>query len=195
VIDPMSVAIKVIFEEGRAINNLIEKIGPEFEQALTLIDCCEGQVIVSGMGKSGYIARKIAATFVSVGIPAYYVHPGEALHGDLCAMSYKDVMLIISNSGETKEILRMLEIVLISKIPIIAILGRIHSAVGQIADIILDASIKKEADPFNLIPTSSTTAALVLGDALAVALMELRGFEEDDFALYHPGGSDEMKIG
>lgn len=187
--DLLQIARKVILEEGRAINDLAERIGPEFARAVTLIECCPGQVIVSGMGKSGYIARKIAATFVSIGVPACYVHPSEALHGDLGAMSDVDVLLLVSNSGETEEILRILSFVTVLNVPIIAVLGRVRSAIGRIADIVLDAGVKKEGYPTSTIPTTSATAALVMGDALTVALMELREFTAEDFAHNHPGGT------
>jgi arabinose-5-phosphate isomerase len=187
-------ARRVILEEAEAVKALANRIGPEFEQAVNLIYRCEGRVVVTGMGKSGQISRKIAATLTSTGTPALYIHPSEGLHGDLGMLSKKDLLLAVSNSGETEDILRMLPTVAVLKVPIIAILGRMDSTIAKRADVALDASVEREACPMDLAPTTSTTAALALGDALAMALLELRDFKPEDFALYHPGGSLGKKL-
>ncbi len=186
-IDILSIARSVIYEEARAIDDL--EIGREFKKAVIKMYGCTRLVATTGIGKSGHIARKIAATLTSTGTPSLYIHPAESLHGDIGIIGGSDILLIISKSGETEEILKMLPIVKILNIPIIAILECLDSSIGRIADIVLNASVGREADMLNLVPTSSTTAALVLGDALAVTLMELRGFKPKDYAFYHPGGS------
>lgn len=192
--DILVVARAVIREEAEAVSALVERIGPEFERAVDLIYRCDGRVVVTGMGKSGQISRKIAATLTSTGTPALYIHPSEALHGDLGMLEKTDLLLVVSNSGETEDILRMLPTIEVLKVPIVAILGRMDSAIERRADIALDASVEREACPMDLAPTTSTAAALALGDALAMALLELREFKPEDFALYHPGGSLGKKL-
>lgn len=179
----------VIATEAAAIRALEPRIGPEFVEACRLIMGCAGRVVVTGMGKSGHVARKIAATLASTGTPAFFVHPGEASHGDLGMILPQDVVLALSNSGETDEVLFILPVIKRQGIPLIAITGNAHSSLAEQANVHLDASIAAEACPLGLAPTASTTAALVMGDALAVALLEARGFTSEDFARSHPAGS------
>ncbi|RAO77174.1 KpsF/GutQ family sugar-phosphate isomerase [Dyella jiangningensis] len=179
----------VIATEAAAIRALEPRVGPEFVEACRLIMACAGRVVVTGMGKSGHVARKIAATLASTGTPAFFVHPGEASHGDLGMILPQDVVLALSNSGETDEVLFILPVIKRQGIPLIAITGNAHSSLADQADVHLDASIAAEACPLGLAPTASTTAALVMGDALAIALLEARGFTSEDFARSHPAGS------
>jgi arabinose-5-phosphate isomerase len=179
----------VIATEAAAIRALEPRIGPEFVEACRLIMGCAGRVVVTGMGKSGHVARKIAATLASTGTPAFFVHPGEASHGDLGMILPQDVVLALSNSGETDEVLFILPVIKRQGIPLIAITGNAHSSLADQASVHLDASIAAEACPLGLAPTASTTAALVMGDALAIALLEARGFTSEDFARSHPAGS------
>lgn len=181
--------LAVIETELAAIDALRDRIDEGFAKACELMLNCEGRVVVTGMGKSGHIGNKIAATLASTGTPAFFVHPGEASHGDLGMITSKDVVLALSNSGETGEILTILPIIKRLQVPMISITGKQHSTLAIEADINIDAAVEKEACPLGLAPTSSTTVALVLGDALAVALLDARGFTEEDFALSHPGGS------
>jgi arabinose-5-phosphate isomerase len=154
-----------------------------------LILACEGRVVVSGIGKSGHIARKIAATLASTGTPAFFVHPAEASHGDLGMITQKDVVLSLSNSGETDELLTILPLIKRQNVPLIAMTGNEFSSLAKLADVHLDVSVSEEACPLGLAPTASTTAALVMGDALAIALLEARGFTSEDFARSHPAGT------
>ncbi|WP_109124025.1 KpsF/GutQ family sugar-phosphate isomerase [Dyella sp. C11] len=179
----------VIATEAAAIRALEPRIGPEFVEACRLIMGCAGRVVVTGMGKSGHVARKIAATLASTGTPAFFVHPGEASHGDLGMILPQDVVLALSNSGETDEVLFILPVIKRQGIPLIAITGNAKSSLADQASVHLDASIAAEACPLGLAPTASTTAALVMGDALAIALLEARGFTSEDFARSHPAGS------
>ena len=179
----------VVATEAAAIHALEPRIGPEFVEACRLILGCAGRVVVTGMGKSGHVARKIAATLASTGTPAFFVHPGEASHGDLGMILPQDVVLALSNSGETDEVLFILPVIKRQGIPLIAITGNAHSSLADQANVHLDASIAVEACPLGLAPTASTTAALVMGDALAIALLEARGFTSEDFARSHPAGS------
>jgi len=179
----------VIATEAAAIRALEPRVGPEFVEACRLILGCAGRVVVTGMGKSGHVARKIAATLASTGTPAFFVHPGEASHGDLGMILPQDVVLALSNSGETDEVLFILPVIKRQGIPLIAITGNAHSSLADQANVHLDASIAAEACPLGLAPTASTTAALVMGDALAIALLEARGFTSEDFARSHPAGS------
>jgi len=192
--DLPAIARNVIRQEAEAVAALADRIGPEFEKAVELIYRCRGRVVVTGMGKSGQISRKIAATLTSTGTPAFYIHPSEALHGDLGMLEKSDLLLIVSNSGETEDILRMMPTIEVLKVPIVAILGRMDSTISRKADIALDASVEQEACPMDLAPTTSTAAALALGDALAMVLLELREFKPEDFALYHPGGALGKKL-
>ena len=179
----------VIATEAAAIHALGPRVGPEFVEACRLILACKGRVVVSGMGKSGHVARKIAATLASTGTPAFFVHPGEASHGDLGMILPQDVVLAISYSGETDELLVILPVIKRQGIPLIVITGKAGSSLAREADVHLDGSISSEACPLGLAPTTSTTVALVLGDALAIALLEARGFTADDFARSHPAGA------
>ncbi|WP_329741104.1 KpsF/GutQ family sugar-phosphate isomerase [Dyella sp. A6] len=179
----------VIATEAAAIRALESRIGPEFVEACRLILGCQGRLVVTGMGKSGHVGRKIAATLASTGTPSFYVHPGEASHGDLGMILPQDVVLALSNSGETDEVLFILPMIKRQGIPLIAITGNPDSSLAGQADVHLDAGISAEACPLGLAPTASTTAALVMGDALAIALLDARGFTSDDFARSHPAGS------
>ncbi len=179
----------VIATEARAIEALGDRIDGSFLRACQLMFECAGRVVVSGMGKSGHIARKIAATMASTGTPAFFVHPGEASHGDLGMITQKDVVLALSNSGETDELLMILPLIKRQGSALIAMTGNPESSLARLADVHLDARVPAEACPLDLAPTSSTTAALVMGDALAIALMEARGFTDEDFARSHPAGS------
>ena len=179
----------VIATEAASIRALEPRIGASFVDACRLIMGCAGRVVVTGMGKSGHVGRKIAATLASTGTPAFFVHPGEASHGDLGMILPQDVVLALSNSGETDEVLFILPVLKRQGIPLIAITGNERSSLAEQADVHLDASISAEACPLGLAPTASTTAALVMGDALAVALLEARGFTSEDFARSHPAGS------
>ncbi len=179
----------VIATEAAAIRALETRIDANFVEACRLILQCKGRVIVSGMGKSGHIARKIAATLASTGTPAFFVHPGEASHGDLGMILPEDVVMALSYSGETDELLFILPVIKRQGIPLIAITGNPNSSLAGQANVHLDAGIPAEACPLGLAPTASTTAALVMGDAIAIALLEARGFTSDDFARSHPAGS------
>jgi arabinose-5-phosphate isomerase len=183
-------ALAVIDTEARAIDRLkVEIRKPSFIDACHLMLECRGRVVVTGMGKSGHIAGKIAATLASTGTPAFFVHPGEASHGDLGMITPTDVVLALSNSGETGEIVTILPIIKRLKVPLIAMTGNPHSTLSRAATASINVSVDKEACPLGLAPTASTTAALAMGDALAVALLESRGFTEEDFARSHPGGT------
>jgi len=181
--------LAVIQTEAEAISNLTDHIDENFINGCELMLQCKGKVVVIGMGKSGHIGNKIAATLASTGTPAFFIHPGEASHGDLGMITKSDVALALSNSGETGEVLTILPILKRLGIPLISITGNPSSTLATLSDAPINASIAKEACPLGLAPTSSTTAALVMGDALAIALLEARGFTEADFALSHPGGS------
>lgn len=185
---------KVMETEIDALQNIQQYINSEFAAACELICQCKGKVIVMGMGKSGHIGNKIAATFASTGTPAFFVHPGEASHGDLGMIKKDDVVLAISNSGEASEIMALLPVIKRLGIPLISMTGKPESSMAKFAQIHLQITVEKEACPLNLAPTSSTTATLVMGDALAIAIMEARGFTADDFALSHPGGALGRKL-
>ena len=178
----------VIETEFEAVQALLPRVDERFVEACRHLLACEGRVVVTGMGKSGHIGDKIAATLASTGTPAFFVHPGEASHGDLGMITRKDVVLALSNSGETDEILTILPIIKRLDVPLITLTGNPDSRLARAAAANLDVSVAKEACPLGLAPTASTTAALVMGDALAIALLEARGFTEEDFARSHPGG-------
>jgi arabinose-5-phosphate isomerase len=182
-------AREVLRIEAEAVARLAERIGEPFAQACALILGCPGRVVVSGMGKSGHVARKTAATLASTGTPAFFVHPAEASHGDLGMVTRDDVFVAMSNSGTTEELLTIVPIVKRQGAKLVAITGNPDSALARLADVHLDAGVEREACPLNLAPTASTTAALALGDALAVALLDARGFGPMDFARSHPGGA------
>lgn len=181
--------LAVIETEMAGIEALKKQINDDFAKACEIMMACEGRIVVTGMGKSGHVGSKIAATLASTGSPAFFVHPGEASHGDLGMITSKDVVLALSNSGETGEILTILPIIKRLGVPLISITGNPNSTLSTTATINIDASVEKEACPLGLAPTTSTTVALVLGDALAVALLDAKGFTAEDFALSHPGGS------
>ena len=180
---------RVLEIERDALNALLARIDDSFVAACDLCLACTGRVVVLGMGKSGHIAGKIAATLASTGTPAFFVHPGEASHGDLGMITRTDVVLALSNSGETAEVTSLLPVIKRQGVGLIAMTGKPESTLARAADVHLNVSVAAEACPLNLAPTASTTAALAMGDALAVALLEARGFTEEDFALSHPGGS------
>ena len=182
-------AKKVLLIEADAVRALADRLGEEFLRAIEILKNCSGKVVVTGMGKSGLVCQKIAATFASTGTPAFFLHPAEGLHGDLGMVSKGDVVLALSNSGETEEILKLLPYFRRLSLPLIAMVGRRESTLAKNADVVLDVSVKEEACPYNLVPTASTTAMLAMGDALALALLEERGFKPEDFALRHPAGS------
>lgn len=182
-------ALRTLQIEQAAIGGLQAKLDEGFDHACQLILACQGRVVVTGMGKSGHIAGKLAATLASTGTPAFFVHPGEASHGDLGMITRTDVVLALSNSGETAEVTALLPLLKRLGIPLVSMTGRPGSTLAKHADAHLDSGVEREACPLDLAPTSSTTAALALGDALAVALLEARGFTAEDFALSHPGGS------
>ncbi len=184
----LELARAVIETEARAVTALGERIDNDFVRACRHMLDCAGRIVVIGMGKSGHIGGKIAATLASTGTPAFFVHPGEASHGDLGMITDKDVVLALSNSGETDEILTILPLIKRLGVPLIALTGNPQSRLAREADVHLDVSVEKEACPLGLAPTASTTATLVMGDALAVSLLESRGFTADDFARSHPGG-------
>ncbi|MEW6246084.1 MAG: KpsF/GutQ family sugar-phosphate isomerase [Nitrospirota bacterium] len=180
---------RVLEIEAEAIRALVDRIDHRFAEAVDLLQRCAGKVVVSGMGKSGLIGQKIAATLASTGTPAFFLHPAEGIHGDLGMLARKDVLVAISNSGETQEVLHLLPFVKRMGIPVVAMTGRPESTLAKNSDVVLDVSVKEEACPMGLAPTASTTATLAMGDALAIALLQKRGFKQEDFALFHPGGT------
>jgi arabinose-5-phosphate isomerase len=184
----LDLARRVLAIEAEAIRALISRLDERFVAAVSLILACDGRVIVSGIGKSGHIARKLASTLSSTGTPAYFVHPAEASHGDLGMVARGDVFVALSNSGESAELVEILPVVKRLGAKLVAITGNAESTLAKEADVHLDAAVAEEACPHNLAPTASTTAALALGDALAVALLDARGFSAADFALHHPRG-------
>jgi arabinose-5-phosphate isomerase len=185
----LDLAKRVLAVEAEAIQSLAARLGETFLDAVELLLNCKGRVVVSGIGKSGHIARKIASTMSSTGTPAYFVHPAEASHGDIGMITRDDVLIALSNSGESEELLTIVPLLKRQGARLIAITGNANSSLAREADVHLDASVEKEACPLNLAPTASTTAALALGDALAVALLDAKGFGADDFARSHPGGA------
>ena len=187
-------ALRVLEIEQRAIAQLAQYINDAFVEACQLILSCKGKVIVCGMGKSGHIGHKISATLASTGTPAFFMHPAEANHGDLGMLTKQDILLAISNSGETGELLALIPVVKRMGVPIIAMTSNLQSTLGKYADVNLCIKVEQEACSLGLAPTSSTTATLVMGDALAVALLDARGFTSEDFALSHPGGSLGRKL-
>jgi arabinose-5-phosphate isomerase len=180
---------RVLDIEARAVQALIQRLDGGFSEAVNLLYDCKGKVVVSGMGKSGLIGQKIAATMASTGTPSFFLHPAEGLHGDLGMLARHDLFIAISNSGETQEILQILPFIERMGIPVVAIVGRVGSTLAKNSAVVLDVSVAEEACPMGLAPTASTTATLAMGDALAVALLEKRGFKEQDFAQFHPGGT------
>ncbi|EGK7475011.1 KpsF/GutQ family sugar-phosphate isomerase [Campylobacter lari] len=192
--DAIKIAKEVFEIESKTILDLCDNLDENFNKAIELILSIKGRCVVSGMGKSGHIGTKIAATLASTGTPSFFMHPGEALHGDLGMLTSEDVLLAISNSGETEEVLKLIPVIKKRKIPLIVMAGNQNSTLAKQADIFINIAVKKEACPLQLAPTSSTTATLAMGDAIAVALMRARKFKPDDFALFHPGGSLGRKL-
>ncbi|MBI3767327.1 MAG: KpsF/GutQ family sugar-phosphate isomerase [Deltaproteobacteria bacterium] len=187
-------ARRVLGIEAAAIRALADRLDGSFVEAIELIAACAGKVVVTGMGKSGHVCRKIAATLASTGTPAFFLHAAEALHGDLGMVERKDLVLAVSNSGETEEILDLVPILEGLGLPLVAMTGVLDSTLARAADIVLDVSVAEEACPLGLAPTASTTATLAMGDALAVALLEHRGFRAEDFAALHPAGALGRKL-
>ncbi len=191
---PRAIARKVLELEARAILDLVPRLGESFDRAVDALFTCKGRVVVTGMGKSGLIGTKIAATFTSTGTPSLFLHPAEAVHGDIGMVVPGDLVLAISQSGETEEILRLLELIKRLDVEVIVMTGDPGSTLARHSRIVLDVRIEREASPLGLVPTASTTAALAMGDALAMALLEKRGFTPEDFARYHPGGHIGKKV-
>ena len=185
----LALARQVLTTEAAAINALRDRLGDDFLRAIDIIMSCRGRVVVSGIGKSGHIARKIASTLASTGTPAFFVHPAEAIHGDLAMITSDDVLIAMSNSGESAELLAIMPLIKRQGAKLIALTGNHDSSLARHADAHLDAAVDAEACPLGLAPTASTTAALALGDALALALLDARGFSAEDFARSHPGGA------
>lgn len=187
--DILSVAKKVLKTEADAVLALMEKINSSFVKTVETVFRCKGRIVVTGMGKSGLVGKKIAATLASTGTPAFFLHPAEATHGDLGMVTSDDVIIAISNSGETDELVSLIPFLKRFNVSLISLTGNAHSTLSRAADVNLDISVKEEACPFGIIPTASTTAAMAMGDAIAVALLIRRGYKEEDFAFFHPGGS------
>jgi arabinose-5-phosphate isomerase len=185
---------RVLEIESRAVGSLIDRVGDSFQQAVKILAKCQGRVVVTGMGKSGLVGRKIAATLSSTGTPASFLHPAEGVHGDLGMVSRRDVVLVLSKSGRSEEVTSLLPFFTLLDLPIIGLLGAIPSPLAERCDVVLDVSVTAEASPDDLAPTSSSTAALAMGDALAVALSNYKGFTPEDFAAIHSGGALGKKL-
>jgi len=181
-------AKQVLKIEAQAVAHLIKKLNENFVKAVEILSECQGKVIVTGIGKSGIISQKIASTLACTGTPAFFLHPAEGIHGDLGMMAKRDVVIAVSNSGETNEIAQLLPLIKRLNIKLIVMTGNLNSFLAQSGDVVIDIGVKEEACPLGLVPTASSTAALAMGDALALALLEKRGFEPEDFAILHPGG-------
>jgi arabinose-5-phosphate isomerase len=190
----LSIARKVLQTESAAVLALVDRVDDKFARAVEVIRRCKGRVIVTGMGKSGIVCRKIAATLASTGTPAFFLHPAEAVHGDLGVIQADDVVIAMSYSGETEELTRVLETLKRIGAPLIALTGDVRSTLAQAANVALDCSVSEEACPMNLVPTASTTAALAMGDALAMTVLVEKGFKPEDFANLHPGGKLGKKL-
>jgi arabinose-5-phosphate isomerase len=193
-VDLIQVGRRVLEIEAAAVATVRDRLGPDFARACRLVAGSEGRIVVSGVGKSGHIARKIAATLTSTGTPATYVHPVEALHGDLGIVQPEDVALLVSKSGDVEELGGLVDHLLRLRVPIVAVVGCTTSALAQHASTVLDCSVGEEAGPVKFVPTASTTASLAMGDAVAVAVAELKGFRVEDFAALHPGGALGRKL-
>ncbi|MEJ5252071.1 MAG: KpsF/GutQ family sugar-phosphate isomerase [Chthonomonadetes bacterium] len=185
----IEVAREVLHIEAQSILRLVDRLDERFEKAVQVILSCKGRVVTTGMGKSGAIARKVSATFASTGTPAFFLHPAEGVHGDLGMVTAEDVVLALSTSGETDELLAILPALKRIGVRLIAMVGRVESTLAQAADVVLDVSVEREACPYNLAPTASTTAMLAMGDALAITVMQERRFTPEDFAVFHPAGT------
>jgi arabinose-5-phosphate isomerase len=190
----LDTARKVLQIEADAIIALSQRLDDHFVAAVEMILSCQGRVVITGMGKSGLICQKIAATMSSTGTPTFFLHPAEGIHGDLGMIMKGDVVIAVSNSGNTEEIVRILPVIKRMGLPLIAMTGQSNSALARAADVFLNIAVREEACPLGLAPTASTTVTLAMGDALAVALLERRGFREEDFALFHPGGTLGKKL-
>jgi arabinose-5-phosphate isomerase len=190
----IDIAKRVLKIEADAVAALTEKLDSTFEKAIDIIFKSKGRVVVTGMGKSGLVGKKIAATLASTGTPAFFMHPAEASHGDLGMVTSEDIIIAISNSGETEELAGLIPFLKRFNVSLIAMTGGLNSTLAKSADVHLDVSVKEEACPLGIVPTASTTAALAMGDALAVALLTKRGFKEEDFAFFHPGGNLGKKL-
>lgn len=190
----LDIAKKVLKIEADAISALIEKLNSNFEEAVEIIFNSKGRVVVTGMGKSGLVGKKIAATLASTGTPAFFLHPAEASHGDLGMVTSNDVIIAISNSGETGELIGLIPFLKRFDVQLISMTGNPNSTLSKAADVALDISVKEEACPMGVVPTASTIATMAMGDAIAVALLSKKGFKEEDFAFYHPGGSLGKKL-
>lgn len=190
----LETARRVLRIEARALQEVLERLDSSFERAVDLLLGCKGRVVVTGMGKSGLVARKISATLSSTGTPSFFLHPAEALHGDLGMLARGDALLAITYGGETEEILNLLESLKRLEMPVVTLTGNSKSALAQASDVVIDVSVKEEACTLNLAPTASTTVAMAVGDALAVSLLERRGFKPDDFAALHPAGRLGKKL-
>lgn len=193
-LNSIDIAKRVLQTEADAVRSLIDKLDQTFEKAVEIIFSSKGRVVVTGMGKSGLVGKKIAATLASTGTPSFFMHPAEASHGDLGMVTADDVVIAISNSGETDEIIGLLPFLKRFNVGLISLTGTQRSTLARAADINLDISVQEEACPLGIVPTSSTTAALAMGDAIAVALLTKRGFQQDDFASFHPSGSLGKKL-
>jgi arabinose-5-phosphate isomerase len=190
----LETARKVLEIEARALGELLARLDDRFVRAVEILFNCRGRVVVTGMGKSGIVGQKISATFSSTGTPSFFLHPAEALHGDLGRLVADDVVLALSYSGETEELLRLLDTLKRLAIPLVTLTGGLNSTLAQASDVVIDVGISEEACPLGLAPTASTTAMLAMGDALAMALLERRGFKEEDYAALHPGGGLGVKL-
>jgi arabinose-5-phosphate isomerase len=190
----LNTARRVLQIEAQAIQDVLSRLDASFERAVDLLFACKGRVVVSGMGKSGLIGRKISATLSSTGTPSFFLHPAEALHGDLGMLARGDAMLAVSYGGETEEIIRLLEALQRLEIPLVTLTGKLASTLAEASAVVLDVSVREEACSLNLAPTASTTVAMAVGDALAVSLLERRDFRHDDFAALHPAGRLGKKL-
>jgi arabinose-5-phosphate isomerase len=190
----LDTARRVLKIEAQAIQEVLARLDVSFEKAVDILFACKGRVVVTGMGKSGLIGRKISATLSSTGTPSFFLHPADALHGDLGMLARGDAMLAVSYGGETEEIVRLLEAMKRLEMPLVTLTGKIHSTLAEASDVVLDVSVKEEACSLNLAPTASTTVAMAVGDALAVSMLERRNFRPDDFAALHPGGRLGKKL-
>jgi arabinose-5-phosphate isomerase len=190
----METARRVLKIEVQALQEMQKRLDGSFEAAVELLLACKGRVVVSGMGKSGLVGRKISATLSSTGTPSFFLHPAEALHGDLGMLAKGDVLLAITYGGETQELLNLLDTLKRLEIPIVLLTGKLNSTLAEASDVIVDVSVKEEACTLNLAPTASTTVAMAVGDALAISLLERRGFQRDDFAVLHPAGRLGKKL-
>lgn len=190
----LETARRVLQIEAQAIQDVLERLDGSFVRAVDVLFACKGRVVVSGMGKSGLIGRKISATFSSTGTPSFFLHPAEALHGDMGMLARGDAMVAVSYGGETDEIVRLLEALKRLQVPLVTLTGKVKSTLAEASDVVLDVSVREEACSLNLAPTASTTVAMAVGDALAVALLDRRGFRPDDFAALHPAGRLGKKL-